>query len=61
MDQKNNATSRREFVKQTSILAGGLMAAPLIASANYFSGSNDVIKAVAAPAPLCKLYYQSKM
>jgi predicted dehydrogenase len=44
MDQKNNATSRREFVKQTSILAGGLMAAPLIASANYFSGSNDVIK-----------------
>jgi len=44
MDQKNNATSRREFVKQTSILAGGLMAAPLIGNANFFSGSDDVIK-----------------
>jgi predicted dehydrogenase len=37
-------TSRREFVRQSGILAGGLMAAPLISNANYFSGSSDVIK-----------------
>lgn len=37
--------SRREFVKQTSLLAGSLIAAPLISSAtNYFSGSDTVIK-----------------
>ncbi|MDB5229412.1 MAG: gfo/Idh/MocA family oxidoreductase [Chitinophagaceae bacterium] len=39
-----NPNSRREFVKQTSILAGGLMAAPFLAGANYFSGSADTIK-----------------
>jgi predicted dehydrogenase len=44
MDHKSNTSSRREFVKQTSILAGGLMAAPLIGRANYFSGSDDAIK-----------------
>ena len=37
-------TSRWEFVRQSGILAGGLMAAPLISNANYFSGSSDVIK-----------------
>lgn len=37
-------SSRREFVKQSGILAGGLIAAPLISNANYFSGSGDVIK-----------------
>lgn len=37
--------SRREFVKQSSILAGGLIAAPFVSSAtNYFSGSDAVIK-----------------
>ena len=41
---KNNASSRREFVKQTSLLAGGLIAAPFLSQANYFSGANDVIK-----------------
>ncbi len=40
---KPNA-SRRDFVKQTSILAGGLLAAPLLSKANYFSGSDDTIK-----------------
>jgi predicted dehydrogenase len=35
--------SRREFVKQTGILAGGLFIAKA-AGANYFSGSDDVIK-----------------
>ncbi len=39
-----NASSRREFVKNTSLLAGGLMAAPLLSRANYFSGADEVIK-----------------
>jgi predicted dehydrogenase len=37
-------SSRRNFVKQTSMLAGGLMAAPILSRANFFSGSVDVIK-----------------
>lgn len=39
--------SRRDFVKQSSLLAGGLLAAPIIAEAsqaNYFSGAPGVIK-----------------
>ena len=36
--------SRRDFVKQTSILAGGIVAAPFLSRANYFSGADDVIK-----------------
>ena len=36
--------SRREFVKGTSLLAGGLLAAPFLSQANYFSGSDDTIK-----------------
>ena len=40
--QKNS--SRREFVKQTSLLAGGLAAAPFLSRANYFSGADDTIK-----------------
>jgi len=39
-----SASSRREFVKNTSLLAGGLMAAPLLSRANYFSGADEVIK-----------------
>ncbi len=35
---------RREFVKQSSLIAGGLLAAPLIGQANFFSGSDDVIR-----------------
>ncbi len=42
MDKK--FTSRRDFVKATSLVAGGLFVAPGIASANFFAGSNDVIK-----------------
>jgi predicted dehydrogenase len=38
------SSSRREFVKQTGLIAGGLMAAPFLSQANYFSGSDDVIK-----------------
>lgn len=40
----SNQSSRRDFVKQTSLIAGGLIAAPLFSGANYFSGSDDVIK-----------------
>ena len=36
--------SRRDFLKQSSLLAGGLIAAPLLSNANYFSGADDVIK-----------------
>jgi predicted dehydrogenase len=38
--------SRREFMKQSSLLAGGLIAAPLLSRANYFAGANDEIKIV---------------
>lgn len=40
----NKQTTRREFVKASSMLAGGLIAAPLITKANYFSGADDIIK-----------------
>src|SRR4029078_1966058 len=41
---KTTNSSRREFVKQTTLLAGGLMAAPILSKGNYFSGSDNVIK-----------------
>ncbi|HEV7331552.1 MAG TPA: Gfo/Idh/MocA family oxidoreductase [Flavisolibacter sp.] len=40
----NNNKSRREFVKQTSVLAGGLLVLPSLSHANFFSGADDVIK-----------------
>jgi predicted dehydrogenase len=40
----SNGSSRRDFVKQSSLLAGGLMAAPLIGKPNYFSGVAGTIK-----------------
>lgn len=36
--------SRREFVKNTGILAGGLFVLPNLAGANFFSGADDAIK-----------------
>ena len=36
--------SRRDFVKGSSLLAGGILAAPLLSRANFFSGSDDTIK-----------------
>ena len=36
--------SRRDFVKGSSLLAGGILAAPLLSQANFFSGSDDTIK-----------------
>ena len=41
---KSNNASRRDFVKQSTLLAGGLIAAPFFSSANYFSGADDIIK-----------------
>ena len=41
---KWNNPSRRDFVKQSGIIMGGIMAAPLLSRANYFAGSDDVIK-----------------
>ena len=41
---KRTSTSRRNFVKQTSLIAGGLITAPILSKANFFSGSADVIK-----------------
>jgi len=40
----NHRASRREFVKQTGLLAGGLVAAPLLADANFFTNVDDTIK-----------------
>lgn len=41
---KNNQQSRREFVRNSSLLAGGMLAAPLLSKANFFSGSEAVIR-----------------
>ncbi len=43
-DFLNSDQSRRDFVKKSSILAGSILAAPLLSGANYFAGSSDVIK-----------------
>jgi predicted dehydrogenase len=43
MDNNQN-NGRREFVKQSSLIAGGLLAAPFLSNANFFSGADDVIK-----------------
>ncbi|HEX8355944.1 MAG TPA: Gfo/Idh/MocA family oxidoreductase, partial [Segetibacter sp.] len=42
----NEFNGRRQFVKQSSLLAGGLIAAPFLSKANYFSGADDAIKIV---------------
>ena len=36
--------SRRDFVKNSSLLAGGMLAAPFLSRANFFSGADNVIK-----------------
>lgn len=41
----NTKSTRREFVKQTSLLAGGLAAIPLVSNAHFFnSNADDTIK-----------------
>jgi predicted dehydrogenase len=39
-----NKNSRRDFVKTSAMITGGMMAAPLMSKANFFSGADDVIK-----------------
>lgn len=41
---KQTNPSRRKFINQSSILAGGILAMPYLSKANYFSGADDVIK-----------------
>lgn len=43
-DQPNKSATRRDFVKQSTLLAGGVLAAPLLSRANVFSGADDTIK-----------------
>ncbi len=47
MNQNNDTAknqSRRDFVKNSTLLAGGLVAAPMLSRANFFSGADGVIK-----------------
>ena len=44
MSNSSFHNKRRDFVKQGSMLAGAIAAAPIISRANFFSGSDDVIK-----------------
>ena len=37
-------TTRRDFVKKSSVIAAGVLAAPLLSKANFFSGADDTIK-----------------
>lgn len=39
-----SSKSRRDFVKQGTILSGGVLATPLVSNANFFSGASDAIK-----------------
>ncbi len=44
-EQVNEPLSgRRNFIKNTTLVAGGIIAAPLLSQANYFSGAAGVIK-----------------
>src|SRR5215207_1193566 len=43
-NEKKNYSSRRDFVKQTSLVAGGLLVMPVLSKANFFSGADDGIK-----------------
>jgi predicted dehydrogenase len=39
-----NKNSRRQFVKNSALLTGGVMTMPILSKANFFSGSDDTIK-----------------
>jgi predicted dehydrogenase len=44
MDQLQKNSTRRDFVKHTGMIAGGLLAAPMLSKANFFSGADDTIR-----------------
>lgn len=46
MNNSKHHHSRRNFIKNSSLAAGGILAAPVLSKANYFSGSEDTIKVV---------------
>lgn len=39
-----NKNSRRDFVRTSAMITGGMMATPLLSKANFFSGAADTIK-----------------
>ena len=44
MENEKSKQSRRDFVKQSTMLAGGIMAMPLVSNAGYFHSVDDTIK-----------------
>lgn len=44
MENEKLKSSRRDFVKQSTMFAGGLMAMPLMSEARYFNSVDDTIK-----------------
>ena len=44
MENEKTKHSRRDFVKQTTMFAGGIMAMPLVSRAGYFNSVDDTIK-----------------
>src|SRR6187402_1678429 len=44
MRSEKSTSSRREFVKQSSLLAGGLVALPYLSQAGFNSSVDDTIK-----------------
>lgn len=44
MIKNPTSASRRDFIKNTSLTAGGLLAMPMLSKTNFFSGADDVIK-----------------
>ena len=46
MENEKSKQSRRDFVKQSTMLAGGIMAMPLVSKAGYFNSVDDTIKIV---------------
>ncbi|MBL0742563.1 Gfo/Idh/MocA family protein [Chryseolinea lacunae] len=43
-NDETTKTTRRDFVKQSTLLAGSLLAAPLVSNAGYFNSVDDTIK-----------------
>jgi predicted dehydrogenase len=44
MENEKTTRSRRDFMKQSTMFAGGLMAMPLVSNAGYFNSVDDTIK-----------------
>ena len=44
MKKQPTPPSRRTFIQQGTLLAGSVLAAPLLGRSNFFSGADDTIK-----------------